>query len=185
MKVIETEIDGVLIIEPELKPDRRGYFMETFQRDKFRALGLPTDFVQDNHSLSYKNTIRGLHYQVPRPQGKLVRVSRGSVMDVAVDIRKGSPTFGKWVSAELSEDNRRQLWLPPGFTHGFCTLTDIADLVIKCTEIYSKPDTHRIAWDDPDIGIDWPITDPILSDKDMCSPRLRDTTVFPEYRTNV
>ncbi len=181
MKVIETSIEGVLIVEPELKPDRRGYFMETYQEEKFRNLGLPTNFVQDNHSLSYKNTIRGLHYQVPWPQGKLVRVSRGAVMDVAVDIRKGSPTFGQWVSCELSEDNRRQLWLPPGFTHGFCTLTEIADLVIKCTELYVKRNTHRIAWNDPDIGIDWPISDPILSDKDMSSPLLKEVSVFPEY----
>ncbi len=181
MNVIETAIPGVLLIEPEFHPDHRGYFMETFHRDKFAAMGLDVEFVQDNHSSSKKNTIRGLHYQVPRSQGKLVRVVRGAIMDVAVDIRKGSPTFGKWVSVTLTEENRRQLWLPPGFTHGFCTLSETADLIMKCTTTYEKENLHLIAWNDPDIGIDWPISDPILSEKDSHSPKLADVKVFPQY----
>lgn len=181
MNLIETAIPGVVIVEPEYHPDHRGYLMETYHRDKFKEIGLDVEFVQDNHSSSVKDTIRGFHYQVPRPQGKLVRVVRGAIMDVAVDIREGSPTFGQWVSELLSEENRRQLYLPAGFTHGFCTLTDTADLVMKCTETYSKKDMRIVSWNDPDIGVEWPNSDPILSDKDIAAGSLKDATVLPQY----
>ena len=181
MNLIETSIPGVVIVEPEFHPDHRGHFMETYHRDKFAGIGLDVEFVQDNHSFSKKGTIRGFHYQVPNPQGKMVRVVRGAIMDVAVDIRVGSPTFGQYVSEILTEENRRQMYMPPGFTHGFCTLTDTADLVMKCTTVYSKKDMRIVSWNDPDIGVEWPITDPILSEKDIAAGRLADATVLPQY----
>lgn len=170
MKVIQTVIPGLLILEPRVFGDDRGFFFESFNRKVFReATGIDAEFVQDNHSRSEKNVLRGLHYQVaPRAQGKLVRVVHGAVFDVAVDIRKDSPTFGRWVGETLSAENKKQVWIPTGFAHGFLTLTDSAEFLYKTTDYYS-PDLERcIAWDDPKIGIKWPLTttDPIISQKD-------------------
>lgn len=181
MKTIATAIPEVVVIEPQLFGDDRGFFMETFHASRYAQAGVPGPFVQDNHSRSVKGTLRGLHFQEPGAQGKLVQVVRGAVLDVAVDIRRGSPSFGRWVSAELSEENRRQMWVPPGFAHGFCVLTELADFVYKCTALYAQGNDRAILWNDPDIGIEWPITAPLLSAKDAAAPRLRDAPVLPEY----
>ncbi|MEO8216288.1 MAG: dTDP-4-dehydrorhamnose 3,5-epimerase [Acidobacteriota bacterium] len=183
MKVIETELPGVLVIEPKVVGDDRGFFMETYHAAKLaEATGIEFPFVQDNHSFSRGPVVRGLHYQEPKAQGKLVRVISGSVFDVAVDIRRGSPHFGKWVSCELSAGNRRQLWIPPGFAHGFCLLTPEAEMVYKCTEPYDGESDRGIIWNDPEIGVAWPLTEPILSAKDAALPRLRDAAVLPVYQ---
>lgn len=176
MQVIETKIPGVVVIQPRLFPDDRGWFMETFNSDAFRAAGLPDTFVQDNHSSSSRGVVRGLHYQEPNPQGKLVRCTRGAVYDVAVDIRHGSPTFGQWFGAELSAENNHMLWIPPGLAHGFCALGDPSDLVYKCTTLWDAKGDRSLLWNDPDIGIEWPMNeaDAILSSKDAAAPRLRD-----------
>jgi len=170
-----------LVIDPEVYQDARGVFFESFQLDRFRGL-VATDlsFVQDNHSRSVRHVLRGLHYQLaPRAQGKLVRVVCGVVFDVAVDIRRSSETFGEWFAVELSEDNFKQLWIPPGFAHGFLALTDSADLVYKVTDYYSPNHDRSIRWDDPDIGIEWPLDgEPILSDKDAAAPYLAEADVF-------
>lgn len=175
MKITPTAISDVLIIEPQVFGDARGFFLESFNQKMFQeATGLHVDFVQDNHSRSAKGVLRGLHYQVQQPQGKLVRVVRGAVFDVAVDIRKASPTFGKWVGTELSEDNKRQFWIPAGFAHGFLVLSDSADFLYKTTDYYSPLHERCIAWNDPDIGIVWPnagVT-PSLSPKDQAGARL-------------
>ncbi len=176
MKFIPTEIPDVILIEPRVFGDNRGYFMETYKEPLFAEHGITHAFVQDNMSSSVKGTLRGLHYQLdPHSQGKLVRVLKGSVFDVAVDIRKGSPTFGKWVGVELSEDNKLSLWIPPGLAHGFYVTSGIAEFTYKCTDVYT-PDAERgIIWDDPDIGIEWPIDgEVLLSDKDKKNPRLND-----------
>jgi dTDP-4-dehydrorhamnose 3,5-epimerase len=170
----ETPLPGVILIEPKLLSDDRGFFMETFHAETFARAGLPASFVQDNHSRSRRGVLRGLHYQEPHAQGKLVRCTRGTLFDVAVDVRRSSPTFAKWYGVELSESNRLMLWIPPGFAHGFCALTDDADLVYKCTSLYRSEYDHVIIWNDPDIGIEWPLGDPILSPKDAAAPRLRD-----------
>lgn len=162
----ETDLPGVLIIEPAVFKDSRGYFLETYQYEKYSADGLDARFVQDNHSHSIKGTLRGLHYQLQQPQGKLLYVIKGEIFDVAVDIRKGSPEFGKWVSAVLSGDNKRQLYVPPGFAHGFCVISEEADVIYKCTDFYAPDDEYGIIWNDPAIGIDWPEITPVLSDKD-------------------
>jgi dTDP-4-dehydrorhamnose 3,5-epimerase len=175
MKVTATENPDVLLIEPDVFRDPRGFFMETFHARKFRLQGLPEVFVQDNHSRSTRGVLRGLHYQLEHPQGKLVRVVSGEVLDVAVDIRKGSPFFGKWVGAVLSEENLKQMYIPPGFAHGFCVLSERADVLYKCTDFYTPGDEYGIAWDDPDIGIKWPTLDYVLSDKDRRYPRLKDS----------
>ncbi|MCR9533329.1 MULTISPECIES: dTDP-4-dehydrorhamnose 3,5-epimerase [Vibrio] len=170
MKVIDTEIPDVKIIEPTVFGDERGFFMETWQQKKFEELvtGKPTKFVQDNHSKSKKGILRGLHYQTENTQGKLVRVVSGEVFDVAVDIRKDSPTFGKWVGVYLSEDNKRQLWVPEGFAHGFYVTSEEAEFVYKCTDYYNPKAEISIKWDDPRILIDWPLTnEPLLSSKDL------------------
>lgn len=169
MKVTPTAIPDVLLIEPKIFGDTRGFFFESFNQKSFNeATGLDVSFVQDNHSRSTKGVLRGLHYQVQQPQGKLVRVVRGAVFDVAVDIRKGSPTFGRWVGAELSEDNHRQFWVPAGLAHGFLVLSETADFLYKTTDYYAPQHERCIAWDDPDIGIDWPTTaTPQLSAKDQ------------------
>lgn len=169
MKVTPTAIPDVLLIEPKIFGDARGFFFESFNQKSFNeATGLDVSFVQDNHSRSTKGVLRGLHYQVQQPQGKLVRVVRGAVFDVAVDIRKGSPTFGRWVGAELSEDNHRQFWVPAGLAHGFLVLSETADFLYKTTDYYAPQHERCIAWDDPDIGIDWPTTaTPQLSAKDQ------------------
>ena len=169
MKVTPTAIADVLIIEPRVFGDARGFFYESFNQQAFdKATGLTLNFVQDNHSRSAKGVLRGLHYQVQQPQGKLVRVTRGAVFDVAVDIRKSSPSFGKWVGVELSEDNHRQLWVPPGLAHGFLVLSETADFLYKTTNYYAPEYERCIAWNDPAIGIDWPIeVSPSLSAKDQ------------------
>lgn len=171
MKVIETSIPDVKIIEPAVYGDERGFFMETWNQAEFEKLvtGKPTVFVQDNHSKSKKGILRGLHYQTENTQGKLVRVVSGEVFDVAVDIRKNSPTFGKWVGVYLSSENNRQLWVPEGFAHGFYVTSEEAEFVYKCTDYYNPQAEHSILWDDPELGVEWPIKNGniILSEKDM------------------
>jgi len=182
MKVTPTELPEVLLVEPRVFGDARGFFLETFQAERYAAAGIPGHFVQDNLSRSAKGTLRGLHFQEPRAQGKLVLVLHGAVWDVAVDVRRGSPRFGRWVGLELSEENRRQLWIPPGFAHGFCVVSDTADFFYKCTELYA-PETERVVrWDDPALGIRWPIAAPLLSAKDRAAPTLADAPVLPVYR---
>ncbi|OBU23516.1 dTDP-4-dehydrorhamnose 3,5-epimerase [Photobacterium aquimaris] len=169
MNVIDTEIPEIKIIEPAIFGDERGFFMETWNQKKFEALvtGKPTQFVQDNHSKSKKGILRGLHYQTENTQGKLVRVVSGEVFDVAVDIRKNSPTYGKWVGVYLSAENKRQLWIPEGFAHGFYVTSDEAEFVYKCTNYYNPSSEHSILWNDPELGIKWPLFElPYLSDKD-------------------
>jgi dTDP-4-dehydrorhamnose 3,5-epimerase len=173
MKVIETTIPGVLLIEPKVFGDSRGFFLETFHLERYIAAGIPGPFVQDNHSHSAKGVLRGLHFQKQYPQGKLVYVTSGTVFDVAVDIRKESPTFGQWVSATLSADKHQQFYVPAGFAHGFCVLSESADFHYKCTDYYHPEDEGCIRWDDPDIGIQWPITNPTLSPKDANAPFLK------------
>ena len=174
MKVIETALPGVLIIEPKVFGDHRGFFLETFQVDRYREAGITLPFVQDNHSRSQRGVLRGLHFQKTRPQGKLVSVSRGAVYDVAVDIDPASATCGKFVGVELSDENHRQLWIPPGYAHGFCVVSDVADFQYKCTDFYSPEDEGGLIWNDPDVGIPWPIAEPQLSGKDLKNPRLRE-----------
>lgn len=166
LKFIETDIPGVMIIEPAVFNDDRGYFLETYHYNKYSEKGLDITFVQDNHSHSVRGTLRGLHYQLNHAQGKLMYAVKGEIFDVAVDIRKGSPDFGKWTGVILSNKNKRQFYIPPGFAHGFCVLSDEADIIYKCTDFYAPDDEYGIIWDDPEINIDWPITDPNLSYKD-------------------
>ena len=182
MKIVPTPLPGVVVIEPRVFRDARGFFLESFNAERFAQNGLPTAFRQDNHSRSVNGVLRGLHYQLRRPQGKLVSVIRGKVFDVAVDIRRGSPTFGKWFGIVLSEEEPRYLWIPPGFAHGFCTLSDVADFVYKCTDVYVADDDRGVLWSDPLIGIDWPLAHPTVSEKDQRMPGLsapRDD--LPEY----
>ena len=174
MNVIETALPGVLIIQPKAFGDHRGFFLETFQVERYREAGITLPFVQDNHSRSQRGVLRGLHFQKTRPQGKLVSVSRGAVYDVAVDIDPSSATYGKFVGVELNDDNHRQMWVPPGYAHGFCVLSEVADFQYKCTDFYFPADEGGLAWNDPDVGIPWPITEPQLSAKDVNNPRLRD-----------
>jgi dTDP-4-dehydrorhamnose 3,5-epimerase len=180
VNIIETAIPGVLIIEPRVFGDARGFFMETWNAAAFAAAGLDLAFVQDNHSRSQKGVLRGLHFQNPGPQGKLVRVTQGAVFDVAVDLRASSPTFGKWVGVELSAANKRMFWVPEGFAHGFLTLEDDTDFLYKCTAPYAPQSEYTLAWDDPAVGIEWPVTglDPIVSDKDSRGFALADVPVF-------
>lgn len=175
MKVIETKLIDCMIIEPKVFYDERGFFLETFQRERYsELLGINLPFVQDNQSRSSKGVLRGLHFQKTKPQGKLVSVARGEVYDVAVDIRKGSSTFGQWEGIIISEKNKRQFWIPPGFAHGFQVLSEIADLQYKCTDYYDPLDEGSILWNDADMDIDWPLTNPILSKKDAAADRLAD-----------
>lgn len=175
MNVIKTKLDGCLIIEPKVFGDERGFFLETFQAERYISeAGITLPFVQDNHSRSSKSVLRGLHFQKTKPQGKLVRVVRGQVYDVAVDIRKGSPTYGQWEGLILSEENKTQLWVPPGFAHGFVVLSDTADFEYKCTDYYDRSDEGSILWNDPDLDIPWPLDNPILSSKDASADRLAD-----------
>ncbi|WP_017942180.1 MULTISPECIES: dTDP-4-dehydrorhamnose 3,5-epimerase [unclassified Thioalkalivibrio] len=168
MHVTPTAIPEVLLIEPAVFGDERGFFMETWQRRKFAEAGIDYDFVQDNHSRSVQGTLRGLHYQIRQPQGKLVRVTHGAVFDVAVDIRKSSPTFGRWVGEYLTAENKRMLWVPPGFAHGFCVTSDTAEFQYKCTDYYAPEHERSIRWDDPDLGIAWPLEhEPLVSAKDQ------------------
>ena len=173
MKVTTTKLPGVVIIEPKLHGDSRGYFLETFQADRYKELaGIDLPFVQDNQSRSGKGVLRGLHYQVKKPQGKLVRVTRGEVFDVAVDIKTGSPTYGQWEGVHLSEENHLQFYIPPGYAHGFIVLSDIADFSYKCTDYYDPTDEGGIHWQDRKIGIEWPMSDPLVSEKDSSLPFL-------------
>jgi dTDP-4-dehydrorhamnose 3,5-epimerase len=172
MRVIETILPGVLILEPKVHGDSRGFFQETWREDSYNNIGIPS-FVQDNHSRSSRGVLRGLHAQRLRPQGKLVRVSRGAVFDVAVDINPASATFGKHVAAELSDSNYRQMYIPPGYAHGFCVLSEDADFLYKCTEYYQPGDEIGVLWNDAEIGIAWPIAQPQLSEKDCALPTLR------------
>lgn len=183
MNVSHTTLPGVLVLEPKVFRDERGFFIETFNARKLEGTGIPDLFVQDNHSRSTRGVLRGLHYQLHVPQGKLVHVARGRIFDVAVDIRLGSPTFGKWCGAELDDDRLTSLWIPPGFAHGFCVLSDVADVIYKCTSPYDASDDRGIAWNDPQIGIDWPETSPIISAKDSRHPLLSDRHLsLPVYR---
>jgi dTDP-4-dehydrorhamnose 3,5-epimerase len=180
MKVIDTTIPDVKIIEPAVFGDERGFFMETFQTDRYKEqVGINLTFVQDNYSRSTKGVLRGLHFQIKKPQGKLVRVVKGEVFDVAVDIRKGSATYGKWEGVILSEDNKRQFWVPPGFAHGFVVLSEFADFEYKCTDFYDPSDEGSLMWNDSDIDIDWPLTDAELkslqlSEKDKVATAFKD-----------
>lgn len=184
MKVTPTGLPEVLLLEPRVFGDARGFFLESYNARTFRELsGLDVEFVQDNHSRSARGVLRGLHYQLRQAQGKLVRVVRGSVFDVAVDLRRSSPRFGKWVGVELSEDNHRQLWVPPGFGHGFLVLSETADFLYKTTDYYGPEHERCIAWNDPDIGIDWPLqSPPVLSAKDAQGSRLADAEVYQDPR---
>ncbi len=176
MKTVETNLPGVLIIEPTVFGDARGFFLETFHKQRYAAYGIPgegSEFVQDNHSRSRKGVLRGLHFQLNDPQGKLVSVGTGAVFDVAVDVNPDSPTYGQWVGVELNENNHRQLWIPPGYAHGFCVLSDVADFQYKCTALYNPASDAGVAWNDPDLAIDWPIDTPLLSDKDKALPTLQ------------
>lgn len=180
MKFIATDLPEVIMIEPTVFGDDRGFFLESWNQARFSEAGLDLQFVQDNHSLSMKGVLRGLHYQNPKPQGKLVRVTSGRVFDVAVDLRQSSPDFKKWIGVELSAGNKRMLWVPPGFAHGFLTLEDDTEFLYKCTDLYEPSCDRNIKWDDPDIGIKWPIgaEAPIVSAKDLAAPMLRDADVF-------
>ncbi|SEO72052.1 dTDP-4-dehydrorhamnose 3,5-epimerase [Propionispora vibrioides] len=174
MKVIETTLPGVVIVEPKVFGDSRGFFQETWQKERYEKFGIKGTFVQDNLSFSTRGVLRGLHYQNPNAQGKLVSVIQGEVFDVAVDIRAGSPTFGQWEGVHLSDENHRQLWVPAGFAHGFCVLSDTAYFMYKCTDVYNPLTERGILWNDPDIGIAWPLQEVILSDKDKVYPRLKE-----------
>ena len=175
MKVSHSKLKGCVIIEPRVFGDERGFFLETFQTVRYQQeAGIDLAFVQDNHSRSARGVLRGLHFQKTKPQGKLVRVIRGEVYDVAVDIRNGSPTFGEWEGVILSEDNKKQFWVPPGFAHGFVVLSDTADFEYKCTDYYDPSDEGSILWNDPDLDISWPVERPILSNKDTIANRLVD-----------
>ena len=179
MKLLPTTLPGVALIEPVVFGDDRGFFFEAFNRERFAAAGLPTDFPQANTSRSARGVLRGLHHQLPRPQGKLVWVVEGSVFDVAVDIRRGSPHFGRWFGAELGAGNHRMMYVPPGFLHGFQVLSEYATFSYLCTELYDSSCDRSVAWNDPDIGIAWPIAQPQLSGKDRAAPRLAD--VSPDH----
>ncbi|HRU33174.1 MAG TPA: dTDP-4-dehydrorhamnose 3,5-epimerase [bacterium] len=172
---VKLEIPEVILVEPVAFSDERGFFMETYKASEFKRNGIDYDFLQDNHSRSKRGVLRGLHYQLkPAEQGKLVRCIRGRIQDVAVDIRKGSPTYGRWVAVELSEDNKKMLWIPPGFLHGFVALEDDNEIIYKVTKEYSKEYDRGIIWNDPEIGINWGIDNPVLSEKDKRLPRLKE-----------
>ena len=174
-----TEIPDVLLIAPRVVGDERGYFFESYNQADFASCGIPAHFVQDNHSRSQRNVLRGLHYQIHQPQGKLVRVVCGTVFDVAVDLRRGSPSFGKWVGAELSAENKRMFWMPPGMAHGFIVLSDSADFLYKATDYFAPEFERTILWNDPDLGIRWPLVgEPILSSKDAAGLTFRDAEVY-------
>jgi len=172
MRVTPTDLPNVLVIEPTVHRDGRGFFVETYHADRYRQHGIVGPFVQDNHSRSMADTLRGLHLQRQHPQGKLIRVIEGEVFDVAVDVRRGSPTFGRWVSVTLSAENFRQVYVPPGFAHGFCVLSPVAQVEYKCTELYDPASEIGIAWNDPAIAIVWPVSQPLLSDRDRHHPTL-------------
>lgn len=175
MKILDTRLAGVKILEPRVFGDSRGFFMESWNKKQFREAGLPSEFVQDNHSRSAQGVLRGLHYQVKQPQGKLVRVTHGEVFDVAVDIKKSSPTYGQWVGVHLSAENHHMFWVPPGYAHGFYVISESADFQYKCTDYYAPEYERSLRWNDPEVGIDWPLVNgvqPVLSDKDADCPML-------------
>ena len=172
--VTPTTLDGVVVVEPKVFPDERGFFMESFNARHFAAAGLPTEFVQDNHSRPTRGVLRGLHYQYPTWQGKLVRCLVGEFFDVAVDIRRASPKFGQWFGIVLSAENKKQLYVPPGYAHGFCVLSDVTEMAYKCTALYEPADDASLRWNDPEIGIEWPIQSPVLSAKDSEAPMLQE-----------
>ncbi len=182
MEFEPTAIPDVVLVRPRVFGDARGYFFESWEERKFAAGGITAKFVQDNHSHSARHVLRGLHYQMPNPQGKLVRVTSGSVFDVTVDIRRASPTFGRWVGVLLSDENHHMLWVPPGLAHGFLVLSEFADFVYRCTDFYVPAHERAIIWNDPDIGIEWPLpagVTPTVSAKDAVAPRFRDAAYFP------
>jgi dTDP-4-dehydrorhamnose 3,5-epimerase len=181
MKVTETALQGVLLIEPRLFRDARGFFMETFQVERYAEIGLTSRFVQDNCSYSARGTLRGLHFQEPKAQGKLVQVLSGAVLDVVVDVRRGSPTFGHWIGVPLEAETGHQLWIPPGFAHGFCVTSETALFVYKCTALYAPECERTVVWNDPDLGIDWPFEAPLLSPRDAAATRLREIAELPVY----
>ncbi|SFS07953.1 dTDP-4-dehydrorhamnose 3,5-epimerase [Dyella sp. OK004] len=179
MKVIETSLPGVAVIEPQVFGDARGYFYESYNKAKYREAGITAEFVQSNVSRSAKGVLRGLHYQWPNPQGKLVSVLEGEVFDVAVDVRRNSPTFGQWAGVMLSAENKRHFWIPEGFAHGFCVVSDFATFAYQCTALYDQAADAGVRWNDADIGIDWPLTNPLLSGKDEKAPLLKEV---PSHR---
>ncbi|MBI3451160.1 MAG: dTDP-4-dehydrorhamnose 3,5-epimerase [Acidobacteria bacterium] len=172
MRITPTDLRDVLIVDPDVFRDARGFFLETFHERKYREGGIDARFVQDNHSRSTRGTLRGLHAQRAHPQGKLIRVIEGEIFDVAVDIRRSSPTFRRWIGVTLSAENFRQCWVPPGFAHGFCVVSDVAEVEYKCTDFYDAADEIGFLWNDPDVGVVWPVAEPILSAKDTVAPRL-------------
>jgi dTDP-4-dehydrorhamnose 3,5-epimerase len=184
MKIIDTELDGVRIIEPDVFDDQRGYFFETYQRQRYADAGIRVDFVQDNLSFSKKGTLRGLHYQHPNDQAKLVQVIQGEVFDVVVDIRQESPTFGKWIGQYISDDNKKQIFVPKGFAHGFCVLSDTALFIYKCSDFYAPQCEGGVLWSDPDVGVEWPLESPIVSEKDAKFSCLKDIAedLLPSYK---
>ena len=184
LKFSGQSLPGVLLIEPMVFEDARGFFMETYHMGKYGKAGLDRPFVQDNLSHSRQFTLRGLHYQLNHPQGKLIYVVSGEILDVAVDIRQGSPTFGQWTGIRLSSENRRQLYVPEGFAHGFCVLSETADVMYKCTDLYAPGDEHGILWSEPSLAIEWSVENPILSEKDAGNPPLKDVPadLLPVYR---
>jgi len=183
LKIIETKLPGVLILEPQVFGDTRGFFQETFSAKRYAEAGINETFVQDNHSRSGRGVLRGLHYQCRQPQGKLIYVTRGEVFDVVVDIRSGSPTYGQYVSIILNDTNHLQFYAPPGYAHGFCVLSEVADFVYKCTDYYHPPSERGVLWDDPQLAIEWPLDAALLSEKDTKNPRLQDIKAeeLPEY----
>ncbi|MFZ0483254.1 MAG: dTDP-4-dehydrorhamnose 3,5-epimerase [Desulfobacterales bacterium] len=176
MKIITTSIEGILIIEPKTFKDNRGFFMETYNQKRYNTSGINATFVQDNLSYSLKNTLRGLHFQIKHPQAKLIQVISGEIFDVAVDLRSGSATFGKWTGIHLSDENKRQMYIPKGFAHGFCVLSEFALFHYKCSDFYVPEDEGGLIWSDPDIGIEWPVENPIISEKDNQFQKLFDLT---------
>lgn len=178
MHVEQLPVSGLLLIRPTVHEDARGYFLETWHANKYEELGLPSTFVQDNESLSSRGVLRGLHYQIRRPQGKLVRVVEGEVFDVAVDLRPGSLTFGKWTGVHLTSKGKEQLWVPPGFAHGYCVLSEKALFSYKCTDIYLPEVERSIHWNDPEIGVKWPIDNPLVSPRDEAAPLLKDAEII-------
>ncbi len=173
MRFTPLALPEVILVEPDVHRDARGFFLETYHVEKYRAGGIPGPFVQDNHSRSVRGTLRGLHAQRRRPQGKLVRAVDGEMFDVAVDIRRASPTFGRWVGVRLSGEDFRQLYVPPGFAHGFCALSEVVHVEYKCTDFYEPGDEIGLAWNDPDVGIEWPVSDPVISERDRRLPLLK------------
>jgi dTDP-4-dehydrorhamnose 3,5-epimerase len=183
MKAIATTLPGVVVIEPQVFGDDRGYFYESYNQNRYREAGINADFVQSNVSRSSKGVLRGLHYQWPNPQGKLVSVLEGEVFDVAVDVRRGSPNFGRWFGVMLSAQNKRHFWIPEGFAHGFCVLSDFATFSYQCTAMYDREADAGVLWNDEDIAVDWPVSSPLLSEKDRRAPMLKDITAnrLPEF----